>query len=161
MAITRIAELPFAQRDVLELLALEHDRLAVDADYAGFGWALADRVTLDAPDRPPIELLGVTIIALHSADEQPSAEDIELLFELPDTSVLVPLAAFLPHALAPLPAGRPIVLALCNPRQVELPPGTPPLYYALGDVTSWLDHDGSMPSLRLSARRWRQRGEPS
>ncbi|MBL8945678.1 MAG: hypothetical protein JNK45_21125 [Myxococcales bacterium] len=160
MAIARIADIPFERRDVLELLALEHDRLGVDADYAGFGWALADRVTLQAPDRPPVVVDAPVIVALHSADEQPTADDIELLFEVGEQSLLVPLSAFLPRVLAEVPGDRPLVLALCNPGMVELPAGPRPLYFALGDVTSWLDHGDAGPNLRLSARRWRYRGEP-
>ena len=155
MAIARIADIPFDGRDVLELLALEHDRVGVDADYAGFGWALADRVTLQAPDRPPVVVERPVIVALHSADEQPAADDIELLFEVGEQSLLVPLSAFLPRLLAEVPGDRPLVLALCNPGMVELPAGPRPLYFALGDVTSWLDHDATGPSVRLSARRWR------
>lgn len=161
MAVTRIAEIPFVERDVLELLALEHERLAVDADYAGFGWATAPRVVLDAPDRRPIELRDAVVIALHSADEQPGGDDIELLFELPDQSVMVPLSRFLPHALASVPSGRPVVLALCNPKDVEPRDVSTPIHHAFGDVTSWLDRDADgSSSIRLSARRWRLAGAP-
>lgn len=160
MAIARIADIPFERRDVLELLALEHDRVGFDVDYAGFGWALADQVTLQAPDRPAVVVERPVIVALHSADEQPAADDIELLFEVGEQSVLVPLSAFLPRVLAEVPGNRPLVLALCNPGMVELPAGPRPLYFALGDVTSWLDAGATGPALRLSARRWRHRGDP-
>ncbi|MFO0637514.1 MAG: hypothetical protein U0168_32215 [Nannocystaceae bacterium] len=156
-AITRLEQLPLPQRGVLELLALQHDRLAPDPDYAGFGWARVDRIVLAAPDRAAIVVGPAVVVALHSADEQPSADDIELLFELPHHSVLVPLSRWLPELLRRVPAGLPLVLALCNPGRVAVraPAGAPPVHVALGDVTSWLDPrtDGGA-DLRLSARRW-------
>lgn len=156
MAVARIADLPFVERDVLELLALEHERVQPDADYAGFGWAVALQLELDSPDQRPIELHDAVIIALHSADEQPAAHDIELLFELPDQSVIVPLSSFLPHALRQVPAGHEVVLALCNPRNVALPAVGARVHHGYGDVTSWLDRDAAgLEWLRLSARRWR------
>jgi hypothetical protein len=159
MAITRIAELPLPEREPLELLALAGDRLAPDHDYAGFGWAWVDAVELAAPDRPPVWLRRTLLLALHSADEQPEHGDIELLFELPDQSVLVPLSRWMPAALPGLPAADELVLVLCNPGRVvpALPPGLPQrrVHYALGDVTSWWDPDDDGGGhVRLSARRW-------
>ncbi len=160
MAITTIAEIPFEQREPLALLAIGPDRLDVDADYAGFGWAVVDAVVLTAPDRPPVTLDHAVILALHSADVQPDPADIELLFELPAQSVQVPASRFLPHALTLIPPGLPVVLALCNPGRVSLPPLSADVHYALGDVTSWLDPDAGGPgTLRLSARRWRRCGD--
>ncbi|MBX7078026.1 MAG: hypothetical protein K1X88_02495 [Nannocystaceae bacterium] len=156
-AITSLEQLPLPQRDVLELLALQHERVAPDPDYAGFGWARVDRIVLAAPDRPAITVGPAIVVALHSADEQPDPDDIELLFELAHTSVLVPMSRWLPELLRRVPPGLPLVLALCNPGRVQLraPAGAPPLHVALGDVTSWLDpRDDGGADLRLSARRW-------
>ncbi len=63
--ITRLAELPLPQRESTELLALTHERVAPDGDYAGFGWCRLDAVVLAGHDRPPrtvaaLLLIGVT-----------------------------------------------------------------------------------------------------
>lgn len=154
MVIRRIADIPFVERDAAQLLALDVDRVSPDADYAGFGWAAVDRVLLTAPDRPQVVVEQPVIVALHSADEQPEGGDVDLLFEVGDQSLVVGLSLFLPHAMTLLPAGRPVVLALCNPGRVAIGSDAPVLHYAWGDVTSWLDDDDDAPQLRLSARRW-------
>lgn len=154
--ITRLAELPLPQRESTELLALTHERVAPDGDYAGFGWCRLDAVVLAGHDRPPRTVAPAVVLALHAADAQPDDCDIELLFELPDQSVCAPLSVVLPLLLARLPTSSDVVLALCNPGQVSIaaPPGAPRLHYGLGDVTSWLDHEPDGPRVRLSARRW-------
>jgi hypothetical protein len=159
MAIERIADLPLPERAPLELLALDVDRGAPDADYAGFGRAWLDDVELAAPDRPSTTLARALVIALHSADEQPDRDDVELLFELPDQSLFVPLSKWIAAVLPSLPAADDVVLALCNPNRVAIAvptdPAHPRIHYALGDVTSWLDFDAPGRShVRLSARRW-------
>jgi hypothetical protein len=158
MTIARIADLPLPEREPLELLALQSDRGVPDRDYAGFGWSWLDRVELAAPDRPSVFVRSALVVALHSADEQPEAGDVELLFELPGQSVLVPLSKWLPAVLPRLPAADDLVLSLCNPARVTvtLPPGLPhgSVRYALGDVTSWWDADEAGGHVRLSARRW-------
>lgn len=156
--IAQIAELPLPLVDLEALLALEVDRLAPDRDYAGFGMAWAERLELAAPDRPSVWLARALVVALHSADEQTCRGDVELLFELPDQSVIVPLSAWLDAFVPRLPATQDVVLALCNPDRVaiEAPPAAPRLHVALGDVTSWRDDDGPGRShVRLSARAWR------
>lgn len=159
MAIERIADLPLPERDPLELLALDVDRRAPDADYAGFGRAFIDDVELAAPDRPSVSLPRALVVALHSADAQPDGDDVELLFELPDESVLVPLSKWIAAVLPCLPAADDVVLALCNPDRVAITVprdgSHPRIHYALGDVTSWLDFDAQgRGHVRLSARRW-------
>ncbi|HWB77021.1 MAG TPA: hypothetical protein VG755_18765 [Nannocystaceae bacterium] len=159
MAIARIADLPLPEREPLELLALDVDRDAPDADYAGFGRAFIDDVELAAPDRPSARLSHALVIALHSADEQRDRDDVELLFELPGESVLVPLSKWLAAVLPSLPAADEVVLALCNPNRVPIAVPAdathPRIHYAHGDVTSWLDFDaGGGHHVRLSARRW-------
>src|SRR5262249_40390109 len=105
------------------------------------------------------------VVALHSADDQPEGDDVELLFELPDQSVLVPLSKWIPIVLPTLPPSSELVLALCNPRAVRIgaptSPGHAVVHYALGDVTSWLDYPDGLPDgrVRLSARRWCIAGE--
>ncbi len=158
MSITRIADLPLPLVGVAELLALEVERIAPDHDYAGFGMAWADDLELAAPDRVSLRLTRALVVALHSADEQPHEGDVELLFELPDQSVMVGLSAWLDVFLPRLPAADDVVLALCNPRRVAIhvPPAAPRIHFALGDVTSWWDRDGrGRTHVRLSARAWR------
>lgn len=154
MAVTKIADIPFVERDTLEVLALDVDRVSPDADYAGFGWTRVDRVLLTAPQRPDVVVDDAIVVALHSADEQPEDGDLDLLFEIGDESLVVGLSRWLPHMLAQLPAQRPVVLALCNPRRVAIASEAAVLHYAYGDVTSWLDPDPGGPQLRLTARRW-------
>jgi len=159
MAITRLADLPLSSRDPLDLLALQHERVAPDRDYAGFGWAWVDELELAAPVRPSVWLPRALVLALHSADEQPDDGSIELEFELPDNIVRAPLSAVLDVALGKLPRADDIVLALCNPRNatVRAPAGfaSVRLHYAHGDVTSWLDRGADdREHIRLAARRW-------
>lgn len=158
MSIRRIADIPFAEGELLALLALEHDRTTPDLDYAGFGWATAPVVVLEAAaDRR--EVGAPIVVALHSADDQPSTEDVELLFEVGGQSILVPLSVFWPHAVSLLPAEREIVLALCNPAGVVPSDTGRIVHYATGDVISWLDPVGPMGwSVRLSAPVWRTLG---
>jgi hypothetical protein len=155
MAITKIADIPFVERDAARLLALDVDRVSPDADYAGFGWTAVDEVVLTAPDRGDIVVQRPVVVALHSADEQPDDGGLDLLFEVGDQSLVVGLAAFTPHMLARLPADRPIVLALCNPKRVAIAGrDAVTIHWAHGDVTSWLDDPTGTPRLRLTARRW-------
>lgn len=156
--IRRIADIPFAEGELLTLLALEHDRTAPDLDYAGFGWTTALSVVLEAAnDRR--EVLAPIVVALHSADDQPSNDDVELLFEVGEQSIVVPLSVFLPHAVTLLPADRDIVLALCNPAGARPPDTGRIVHYATGDVISWLDPVGPTGwSVRLSAPVWRTLG---
>lgn len=151
--IGKVADIPFAERELLELLALDHDREAPDLDYAGFGWAIAPRVILEDSSRR--EIVAPVVVALHSADEQATPGDVDLLFETDDESVIVPLSRFLPHALALVPAGREVVLALCNPANVRPDTSGRVLHYADGDVLSWLDPvDRTDWIVRLSAPLW-------
>jgi hypothetical protein len=144
-----IAELPFHERPVLELLNLVGERDAPDPGYAGYGWARVPGVWLGdgADDREAGRFIAdALVLALHSADDaEPLADDIELEFDLPDgSSVLVLLSQFLARWLPKLPRASAIVLALCNPQHStpRAPAGaTAPIHYALGDVTSWLDRD--------------------
>ncbi len=140
----KIADLPFRERPLLELLNLNEERDVPQHDYAGYGWALADSVWLGTADGAGIPVDGSLVLALHSPDEaEPRRDDVELLFDLSDgTSVTVPLSRFLEVWLPRLPAADSIVLALCNPHRARPPyRGQTPLHYAEGDVTSWLDRD--------------------
>ncbi len=159
MAALTIAELPFHERPVLELLHFEADRLEVDDHYAGFGWAKVDRLWLD--DGEPRELRDALVLALHSADAgAPLADDIELEFELApggSESVLVLASAFLERWLPKLPAASEIVLAMCNPHHAVFRPRAlaTPVHYAIGDVESWLDEAEDLdPRIILTAPTW-------
>jgi hypothetical protein len=143
-----IGELPFVERPLFELLGFADDRMEIDEDYAGFGWALADALWLDGGG----ELRCVVrplVLALHSADAVGPAGDLLLEFDLGDAgAIAAPLAAFLEIWLPRLPREHAIVLALCNPRGLTvLAPAaaTRPLFYGVGDVDSWLDPDPPLP----------------
>lgn len=132
-----------------ELLHFEDERDAPDPDYAGYGWARVDELWLD--DQRVTDAL---VLALHSADDgEAMPDDIELEFELPDAApVSVPAEMFLDKWLPELPRASSVVLALCNPHRAALrkPAGVETLYYANGDVESWLDRDG-VDRIRLAS----------
>ena len=168
MPITRLADLPIVEREPLDLLALaDGERLAVDRDYAGYGWAWIDGLELSAPARPSLRLGRALVLALHSADEQVDGDDIELEFEVPTHQgpvdgpievVRAPLSRVLAVKLPTLPRFDALVLALCNPARVavRMPAGSAGrIHYGLGDVTSWLDRDADgREHIRLAARGW-------
>jgi hypothetical protein len=148
----RIAELPFAERPVLELLHLEDEsRTAPDPDYAGFGHARIDRVELIGAGGRVVD--DALMIAVHSADDgEALPDDVELEFVLGDRSVTVLLSAFLDRWLPRLGAASAIVLVMCNPHRATIRTNARvPVYYALGDVESWLDGG----DVRLVAEAWR------
>lgn len=155
-----ILELPFVERDARELLNLHGERAEPDHDYAGYGWARVGELWLaGGSDRGEPSLVPVRdalVLALHTADDaEPIAEDIDLYFELPDRRPVAVLASlFLAKWLPRLPQERAIVLALCNPHRARLrrpAEATVPLYYANGDVHSWLDRDDEGERIRLAA----------
>lgn len=140
----RLAELPFGPRALFELLGFELGREALSLDYTGFGWARPARLWLQGAG--PVQVVEQPLVlALHSADDGPAlASDILLELVLSDDTggaVATPLSRFLQVWLPRLPAHGPVVLALCNPHRAALPalPGGRALWYAHGDVDSWLD----------------------
>jgi len=155
-----IAELPFASRPLRELLDLDVDRDAPSRDYAGFGWARAAEVWLEAEGQPARRVAEPLVIALHTADDaEPLLDDLELEFELADRSVTVLASVFLACWLPRLPHGQAIVLAVCNPHRAALrrpAAATVPLHYALGDVASWREPGGdeSQDRILLSGQAW-------
>ncbi len=164
MAITRLADLPIREREPLDLLALTVERLHVDHDWAGFGWTWVDGLELAAPGQSLV-LPRALVLALHSADEQVDADDIELELDVDGEIVRAPLSKLLAVHLPLLPAAPELVLALCNPagvtvRRPAVAAGR--IHYARGDVTSWLDRDANGGEhIRLSAQRWSiAAGEP-
>lgn len=152
----RIADLPFRERPVLELLHLDEDRDLPSRAYAGFGWAQVDELWLavGADDGAPVR--DALVLALHSADDgEVLPGDIELEFELPGAPVTVLASDFLARWLPALPPARAIVLALCNPHGATLrrPPGAVvPIHYGRGDVESWRDGE----RILLTAESWCQ-----
>lgn len=164
-----LAEVIFEPHDPLVLLNLARDRGAAqpDHDYEGYGWARLPNVTLEASDGGTQQQVGpVLLLAIHSADEQPSDTEIEVELDLPvpdddePLAILAPLPALLRALLPRLPDDAPhVVLALCNPRcaPVKRPSalGSRTLHYAHGDVVSWLDEfDDGRTAVRLDALRW-------
>ncbi|MEO7731747.1 MAG: hypothetical protein ABIY55_12295, partial [Kofleriaceae bacterium] len=176
---TSIAALPFHQRPALALLAL--DRADADPEFDGYGWAIVDRLWLAGENAwpRPRRLDDVVVIAVHAADDGvPLADDVELDFAVDGRLLRVSALGFLRTWLPRLPAGRPIVLAMCNPhaavlalatvlaRPAVLPRtagvseltrvggacGVAELHYATGDVRAWLDPGAKV---RLTADAWR------
>lgn len=160
MAPLAIAELPFLERPVRELLHLEVDREAPSRDYAGFGWARAAELWLESAHDPAQRIVEPLVLALHTADDaEPLAGDLELAFELPDRSVTALASAFLARWLPRLPQGRAIVLAVCNPHRAVLErpaAATVPVHYGVGDVASWREPSGdeSQERIILTAEAW-------
>lgn len=119
----KIAELPFRERPVLELLNLDEHRDKPDPNYAGYGWArvpevwlgetraddalafalrsdddrqmrAADELALHSADDGLTRVDDALVLALHSADDgEPLATDIELEFELPGAEPVSVLAS--------------------------------------------------------------------
>lgn len=136
-----IRELPFHERPIRELLALDVERAAPDPDYAGYGWARVPEIWLDEQ-----RVTDALVLAIHTADDsEPIADDLELEFELPGEKPVSVLASqFLSVWLPLLPRASAVVLAVCNPHHATLPrPAAAhgPVYVAMGDVESWRDHD--------------------
>lgn len=152
----KIAELPFHERPVLELLNLQGDRSAPDHDYAGYGWARVGQIwCIGATASYAVD--DALVLALHTADDAEAIPgDIELEFELPaHAPVSVLASAFLERWLPSLPSASAVVLALCNPHRAALSrptAATVPVWYALGDVASWLDRDADR--IELVAESW-------
>lgn len=157
---TRIADLPFRERPVLELLHLDEDRDEPDREYAGFGWARAPRVWLVNEDGTSRPVDNPVIVALHAADDgERLSDDIELEFELADRPVTVLASMFLERWLPRLPRADAIVLAICNPHLARLrpPDATSPIHYAIGEVTSWIElaEEAARPDrILLNAQTW-------
>ena len=161
----KIGDLPFVERDPLELLNLHIDRDEPDPDFTGFGYGRLALVHLDERARGRrIDVRDALIVALHCTEVGPiHPDDVELEFFLDAAavgpSVTAPLSAFLDVWLPRIRGGeRAVVLTLCNPHGAVIRGpaslGPRPLFYALGDVESWLDpDDGVVP--RLVADRWR------
>ncbi len=155
--IASVAELPFRERPVRELLHLSEERASPDPDYTGFGWARASRLWLVHPDAPSLRIDDALLLALHCPDDgEVLAADIELYFELPGEPPITVLAStFLERWLPRLPNDvSSIVLALCNPHGARLPPRRDlPLYFAQGEVESFISLDDDA-RIELRAPRW-------
>ena len=157
--IATIADLPFRERPVLELLNLVHDRAEPDADYSGYGWARTSRVWLVEPGVRPRPIDDALLLALHGADDgEALADDVELYFELPEQAPVTVLAStFFDRWLPRLPAdASAIVLALCNPHRASLPQPRRtrlPVHFAHGEVESWIAREDGRIELRAPS--WR------
>lgn len=162
--ITTLGELPFVERPVVELLALDGDPDAPDAgEFAGFGWARVPRVWLANAIGAPTPVDDALVIAVHAADDgAPLAGDVELAFELADgDAVHAPASAFLAAWLPRLPQDvGAIVLAMCNPHGARLAvpaAARAPIYAGAGNVYAWLDDAGEASArIRLAAPAWRR-----
>jgi hypothetical protein len=165
--IRSISEIPFVERDALELLNLDEYRDEPDLEYYQYGFARVDRLCLLERDAPePLIVRDALLLALHSADEGEAFErDIELEFFVDevadDYSVTALLSDFLERRLPELVSDElAIVLVLCNPYNAIVPKpdivGATPMYFALGDVESWVDVDSGRPFIQLVADSWRR-----
>lgn len=165
--IQSILDIPFHERDLGDLLNLDEHRDAPQFDYYHYGHARTDVIHLEERDgREPLPVVrDALVLALHSADDpEPLDRDVELEFFVDevadDYSVTVLLSDFLDKWLPRICADeRAVVLVLCNPHGAEIARpailrGTP-LYYAVGDVESWLDMADGRPFIRLIADAWR------
>jgi hypothetical protein len=154
-----IAELPFVERPLRELLHLEVDRPQPSRDHAGFGWARAGAIWLEAGDTAR-RVDDALVVALHTADDaEPFADDLELELELPDRPVSVLASAFLERWLPRLPQGAAIVLAICNPHRAVLrrpAAAAVPIHLPLGEVASWREATPgeSQDRILLAAEDW-------
>jgi hypothetical protein len=152
-----IGELPFHERPVVELLALDRGG---DPEYAGYGWARVERLYLATDGRRPRRLEDVLVVAVHATDDGPAlADDVELTFELPPDGdkVRVHASAFLERWLPRLPRARAIVLAMCNEHGAALrcpAAATAPVHYGIGNVYAWQELDRA-GRIRLLADDWR------
>jgi hypothetical protein len=170
----KIADLPFRERPVEELLNLVEYRERPEHDYAGYGWARVPRLVLveeakprknQGADTEPIALIDegrvVTdslLIAVHTADDAPAiANDLQLEFVVMKGPVAVMASKFLATWLPMLPPQIPIVLCVCNPYRAQLRSldvGRT-LWLPMGDVQSWRDHDNG--DILLTAENWSHR----
>ena len=152
----KIAELPFRERPVMELLGFVEGRAELDHSYAGYGWARTPQVWLVDDNGERMRMVDdAMVLALHSPDDgDPIADDIELEFELPaGGSVLVLLSQFLASWLPRLPQTSSLVLVLCNPHRARVHAPVP-LWIADGDVEAWVDEEDHEPRILLAAETW-------
>ena len=154
MLVENILDLPFRERPVLELLNLAEHRDEPQRDYAGYGWARVPEIWLEAGSLVQ-RVTDALVLALHTPDDAAPGE-LELYFELEaGDQVSVDATLFLAKWLPRLPPASAIVLALCNPHDAPLQlPTIVPVYYALGDVESWLDHDEAGRIVLVSTGSW-------
>jgi hypothetical protein len=133
----KIADLPFHEKPIRELLALHKHHTREEAlQYAGYGWTRAPKLWLNE------ELVSnALIVAVHSDDHGKALpDDIELAFELsPDEGVTMVLSKFLDVWLPRLPMDGAIVLAVCNPFNATLKMPGASLRYPMGNAFAWID----------------------
>jgi hypothetical protein len=170
----KIAELPFHERSVEDLLNLVEYREQPDPDYAGFGWTRAPRLVLveeakrspsNSVDTEPIALIDqgreikdALLIAVHTADDAPAiANDLQLEFDIKGGPVAVMASKFLATWLPKLPSTNSIVLCVCNPHHAQLAriDVGRTLWLPMGDVQSWRDQDNG--DILLTAETWSTR----
>lgn len=165
--VSSIGELPLRRRPLYELLGFEDGRDEVNAEYAGYGWCQPARIWLDdGSGAEPMRIDAPLVVAVHAADEpDPDEPGDEVILEFAPPAeaderaglpVQVRLSRFLERWLPELPGRGPVVLSMCNPRRATVRPPAAlradrPLYYALGDVESWLDEpeDAQAPGVLL------------
>lgn len=151
-----IADLPFPETRLAELLHLDDDREEHRHDDTRVGWSRVQSLWLESAVGEPFLVAHALVLSLHIADEQQPADDIILAFELPDGQITMRASKFLEVWLPMLPRAPSTVVALCNPDGATLVrPITAEgaLWYGVGDVASWLE-DGER--VILAADAWRR-----
>lgn len=174
---TSLRDLPFDETAPLELFGLDPRADApADHEHSRYGWCALPGVELVGEDQA-LWVEAPIVLALHSPDEDAIPvprrggvpADINLEFALADDrSAIALLSEFLAvRAPAVVGAGRPIVLALCNPRKARI--SRPPalagrrIYYGTGDVVAWLRRregasgwslDSGEAFVQLESARW-------
>jgi len=144
----KLTELPFRERPVIELLALDRDD--ADPEYAGYGWSKVDRIWLQSASWRR-RLDDVLLVAIHAADDgEAIADDVVLDFEVGEIVATTTATAFAAHWLRQLPAARHVVMVMCNPHRAQLKIAG--VHYGAGDVRAWLDPGDR---IRLTAEAWR------
>jgi len=164
-------DLPFVEQSPRELLGIVPGRIAVDADFEGFGWGRFARLRLEAVGGEcehsasqgvvTTELLDVIVVALHVADEDASGTgDLDLELRVDDEALVVSLTTFLATWAPRLPTAQAWVLALCNPtekpiaRPASMPEGVA-LWVATGDVDAWAEGSFDAQICGLTATSWK------
>ena len=149
----KIVDIPFRERPVIELLALDRDD--EDPEYAGYGWAKVDQLWLATPHAWRRRLDDVLVLAIHAADDADARDDdIDLDFEIDGAIVAsADATAFVTQWLPRLPAAKHVVLVMCNPHRARLRAFERTVHYGIGDVRAWLDPGDR---IRLTADAWRK-----
>lgn len=114
-----------------------------DADpdaHAVFGYAVASRLQLWSKDGQIMDCGSVPIVGIHRSDDQTQARPggMDLEFSSADGDLVVDLAQFVEHRLTSIVSGwGSLVIALCNPDELDLASTFRPLLCVMGGPLYW------------------------